>query len=206
MPPATECPFPLPEALPKDRLLRWFRHEKNERQSVAELHHANTVLTSLTFAKLGGLVSRSRAVAENHPQTEQYTDDDDRVFGIFDKLFLDPLDIHEQKYRRNLYGPVTFVFDVALLELECVREVRVTRKNPSKLKHLPTNEQRWLAKPTDLTARFDPKSYDNHVVLTCDANFLPFAPYLRRVILTDPQTQMPSGADAFQPAFEALER
>lgn len=189
--------------LPKDVLLNWFRNSENTKK-VTELHHANTVLTSLSFAKLGGLVSRARVVAEKLPQTEQYTDEDDKRYGSFDKLFLDPTDLHQRLSGRNHYGPVTFVFDVAVLELPCVREVSITRYNPANwhMTSIPKSN-RWLT-PKDIAERFDPQGWQNHIVLKCATDLLPFTPYLRRVLLADPEAKLPDKTDAFQPAFEVL--
>jgi hypothetical protein len=159
------------------------------------------VTTALTFLQSGGLVSRARAIRDGLPQTVQYTDEEDQVYDIFDKLFFDPMDIHHRKWRRNLYGPVTFEFDIAVLGMTCVREVRLTRKNPSRWRWLkPVVSERWLEAPADVKAKFDPTGFDNHLVLTCDGEFLPLSPYLKRIILDNP----PAAAGLFQHAFDAL--
>lgn len=193
--PPDPLPLPLPESLPLERFHAWLG-----KRGVRCVYHANTVTTALTFLKLGRLVSRARAVRDRLQQIEQFTDGDDQVYSIFDKLFFDPMDIHQRKWRWNLYGPVTFEFDIDLLRMDRVREVRLTRKNPSRWRWLKSVSERWLETPADVKAKFDPTGYDNHLVLTCDEEFLPLSPHLKRMILDNP----PVAAGLFQPAFDAL--
>lgn len=197
-------PYPevaIPETLPKDRFLKWLRDKKG----VKSLHHANTVTTALSFLKVGGLVSRARAEHDGLPQTKQYTDKADKAYGIFDKIFLDPADLHQTLRRRNQYGPVTFVFDVDVIALACVSEVRVTRLNPSGWNSSSVSSKRcWLNTPEEVKDEFNPAGFKNHVVLTCEEELLPFAGYLRRVILDDPEAKLPSKSDAYETASAAL--
>ncbi len=196
MPPIQYPAVPLPPSFPKPEFLKWLRDKKG----VQSLYHANTVVTSLSFLKAGGLVSRAKAEQDQLPQTDQYTDVADKAYGIFDKIFVDPTDIHRRLSRRNLYGPVTFVFAVDVVAMECVREVRVTRINPANW-HKTSGQisECWFDTPAALNG-FEPTGFDNHIVLTCDAGLLPFGPHLQRVILDDPQ----DGSDAYDAAYAVL--
>lgn len=191
---------PLCDPLPKHAVLKVAL--ANE---VKHLFHANTVTTSLSFLQLGGLVSRARVERDGLPQTKQTSDEADRAYHIFDKIFLDPTDLHERFGKRNLYGPVTFVFDVEVLTLDCVKEARVTRYNPANWNMSSVAPDRcWLTAPGDVSSLLRPDAWQNHVVLSCDDEVLPFTPYLRRVILDDPQGKFPSKVDAHQAAHDAL--
>jgi hypothetical protein len=68
-------------------------------KGVIEFFHASTVRTSITFLKSGGLLSREQG--EKDGQTSQITDATDKVLGIWDKVFVDTLDIHERLNKRH---------------------------------------------------------------------------------------------------------
>src|SRR4051812_37172943 len=82
------------------------------------LHHANTVETSCTFLEHNGLLSRGYVESNGLSQTAQDSDDIDKKYGIWDKVFLDHVDIHHRGGRvrgANYYGPVLFRFPVDYL-------------------------------------------------------------------------------------------
>ena len=58
--------------------------------NVHHLYHTNTVETSLSFLKNGGLLSRGLCEEMGLPQTPQITDDTDRRDGIYFDIFLNP--------------------------------------------------------------------------------------------------------------------
>ena len=76
------------------------------------LYHVNSVTTSLAFIRDGALFSRKYGV-ENYPemQTPQRTDDKDKIYGIFNDIFMDMNDSRQITKRMSPYGPVSFVLD-----------------------------------------------------------------------------------------------
>jgi hypothetical protein len=82
---ATNVPVAPP--LPADKVLLVL-----QKRGVQALYHVNTVRTAISFLKSGGLLSRERG--EKLGQTSQYTDDKDKQLGLWDKVFVDTLNIH----------------------------------------------------------------------------------------------------------------
>jgi hypothetical protein len=82
------------------------------------LHHANSVNTSCTFLEQGGMLSREFVESHKLLQTAQSSDGVDKTYGIWDRIFLDHVDIHDRGGRArgaNYYGPVLFIFDIEIL-------------------------------------------------------------------------------------------
>ena len=101
-----------------------------ERVGVRRLFHANTVTTATTFLESGGLLSRGTVERLGLEQTDQTSDALDKKFDIFDDIFLDTVDIHEQAGRRNAYGPVLFVYSIDVLDDLSKTDIVVTKVNP----------------------------------------------------------------------------
>src|SRR5687768_18349840 len=119
------------------------------------LHHANTVTTSCTFLEHGALLSRGYVEDHGFKQTPQESDALDKKFGIWDRVFLDHVDIHYRGGRRkgpNQYGPVLFVLDLTvLLQLPKGTEVGVTKTNPIHWRGNQKDADRWYLTPAELT-------------------------------------------------------
>lgn len=100
-------------------------HSKN----ISNLFHANTVATSITFIEEGGLLSRNDIEERGLYQTPQTSDEIDKLFDVFDDVFLDTKDLHEHFSRQNHYGPVLFKFKLELLFEENL-DIWMTKNNP----------------------------------------------------------------------------
>lgn len=100
----------------------------------SRLHHANTVTTSCTFLEHGGLLSRGYVESHHLEQTYQPSDDIDQKYGIWDRVFVDHVDIRYRAGRvkgPNQYGPVLFELPLdILLNLPTASDVLVTKMNP----------------------------------------------------------------------------
>lgn len=98
-------------------------------KGISNFYHANTVSTSITFIENGGLLSRGDIETYKLHQTQQDSDKADKEQDVWEDIFLDTVDIHGFFPRQNLYGPVTFEFDISFL-LETDLEFWVTKNNP----------------------------------------------------------------------------
>lgn len=114
------------------------------------LYHCNTVETSLSFLKSGGLLSREQCLKMNLPQTPQVTDEIDKKYNIFNDIFFDSIEI-QKKTGISYYGPVLFVYDINVLDLIDNEKIRVTRKNPINWISLDTESNRYF---TDIDTLF----------------------------------------------------
>lgn len=153
---------------------------------VQKLYHANTVATSLSFLRAGGLLSRGYAEELGTQQTPQQSDDSDREFGVYYDIFFDATDIHEAARNLNFYGPVTFVYSLDVLDMPGI-QVKVTKVNPQYWEADWEDEDKYFITADDLRAEYDRWDFGQHITLCNMHAPLSFSPYLQSVLLEDPQ-------------------
>ena len=160
------------------------------KKGITHLYHANTVATSCTFITQGHLLSRKYVEDQNLFQTEQYSDEKDKRFAIWDGVFLDMIDIHKVFKRPNKYGPVLFCFDVNLLRSDLVETIRITKKNPvhwkdtefpkdwyyEDLNHFETNYQKGNPR----------EDIGSMLIIKNKQERLPLLPYLSKIVVDNP--------------------
>ena len=93
------------------------------------VYHANTVSTSITYIQNGGLLSRGDVEDKKLNQTIQSSDDDDKLFDVWNDVFIDTHDLHSHFPRQNLYGPVLFKFNIDFLLIDDI-DIWITKDNP----------------------------------------------------------------------------
>jgi len=174
-------------------------------KGIDHLHHANTVTTSFSFLKTGGLVSRGHAVKHGLPQTPQTSDALDQHFGIWDDIFTDTVDIHARAKQRNYYGPVLFVLDpTLLLSLPPGSDVLVTKKNPTKWVDGEQASDRYYQTPAELSMFLSRGTFDQMVIIRTLSGHLPFAGKSVEIVLDNPQGKLRNGSDAYVTAEAKL--
>lgn len=157
---------------------------------VTMLYHANSVSTSLSQLRLGGLSSRERVEQSGLPQKSQITDDLDRKFGIWGDVFMDTVDIHARISDRNKYGPVMFVMRVELLRnLPAGSRALITRTNPSKWDEMMPDQQRYFMRASDLTSGLNLGDFDQMLVIRTASGIIPFGHHLQSIVLDEPRLQ-----------------
>lgn len=104
-------------------------HEFLTEKGVLYLFHANTVASSISFILAGGLLSRGDVEKRNIFQTPQASDHKDKLFDVWNDIFLDAEDLHAKFNRNNKYGPVLFKFSIDFL-LDDDLEIWITKSNP----------------------------------------------------------------------------
>src|SRR5262249_31053012 len=119
-------------------------------KGVYTLHHANSVTTSCTFLRIGGLASRGYVEDSHLAQTPQYSDDADKRLGLWYHVFTDGVDIHARGSIRNNYGPVLFMLPLTILQqLPPGTDVLVTRKNPARWQSGESAADRYFTSPQE---------------------------------------------------------
>lgn len=177
-------------------------------KNIHNLYHANTVTTSCTFLKVGGLASRGYVADLGLPQTSQYTDGVDKKYGIWYDVFADTVDIHYRagRIKFNQYGSVLFVLDLAILKaLPAKSEVFVTKKNPTKWIEGEPIDKRFFTTPDELESSLVFGEFDQMVVVKTRSGILPFPEGTIPIILDDPQRALSDGTSAFLHATDRLE-
>lgn len=156
-------------------------------KKISNLYHANTISTSITYLKEKNLLSRKYADDNNLNQTEQYSDELDKKYGIWDDIFLDALDIHEYLRRPNLYGPFLFSFNLELLNSGIVSFIRITKKNPVNWKDGETEDDWYYSNLEEFENSYLKGNKYQDVgkmfILKGLNGKLPLKPYLNKFIL-----------------------
>ena len=154
---------------------------------VFHLYHANTVETSISFLKNGGLLSRGLCEDMNLPQTPQYTDKSDKLYNIFYDIFFDSTEI-QRRTGISYYGPVLFVYSVDVIDIVQEGHVRITKMNPDKWNNSLRDTEKYFCTFDELSLHFDNDDFGQHITLTNQRQPLSFS-YLERIILSDPQKE-----------------
>jgi hypothetical protein len=172
------------------------------------LHHANSVITSCTFLQQGGLLSRGSIEDRGFKQSPQPSDQLDRKYGLWPRIFLPHVDIHDrsgQEKGPNPYGPALFALDLdVLLQLPAGTEIRVTRKSPAYWYDNEPDSGRWFQSAEELAKSIAPGDLDKMLAIQTPSGKLSFPGGRARIILDDPQRQVPSGEDAYSHAASRL--
>jgi hypothetical protein len=157
-------------------------------RGVTRIFHANSVKTSVSQLRLGGLASRQRVEHTGLPQTNQYTDNLDRQLGIWNDIFLDTVDIHSQISDRNKYGPVLLEMSVEMLRnLPASSRVLITRSNPSKWQVGASEADCYFLHKSELDKGFVVGNFDHMLVIRTPTGLIPFANFLQRITLDEPR-------------------
>ena len=188
--------------LPMDLPSRFVYSTLTKHGSTA-IHHANSVLTSCHFIREKALLARGSAEAMGKHQTPQDSDEIDKRHSIWFDVFADSVDIHKRASRRNSYGPVNFVLDVALIEKAYTGRVWITKLNPTKWNGKNQSE-RWFQSRSELDTDFSYGNFDHMVVFRHCGGRLPFGTFLKEIILDDPQMKIETGEDLYSVAWGAL--
>jgi hypothetical protein len=175
---------------------------------VVHLHHANSVITSCTFLEQGGMLSREFVERHGLLQTAQPSDDVDKKYGVWDRIFLDHVDIHARGGRArgaNYYGPVLFVFDLEiLLGQPAGTEILVAKENPVDWKENQPNSERWFETVEELSQSLHFGDFKKMLMIKTPQGRLDFPNRAANIILDDPQQKLSSGEDAYTHAANRL--
>jgi hypothetical protein len=157
-----------------------------EDAGVDALYHANTVTTACTFLSQGALLARGVVADRRLPQTPQSSDSLDKLHRIWRDLFVDAVDIHDRIWRRNLYGPVLFVFDLEMLRRPPVSAAWVTRKNPTKWNSGESRGLRFFRSVDEFARTYNLGDFDNMIVIRNIGGVLPLRGSLRYLLVDNP--------------------
>ena len=173
------------------------------------LHHANTVTTSCSFLEQGGLLSRGFVEDRGLDQTPQPSDESDKKYDIWHRIFLDHVDIHDRGGRRkgpNKYGPVLFVHKLdVLLGLPEGSEVLVSKMNPWYWKDHHTDGDKVFGNADELAGSIRYGNFDKMLIIQTPTAKVDFPAGTVQILLDDPNRTLPSGNSAYDHARERLE-
>jgi hypothetical protein len=161
-------------------------------KGVDYLYHANTVRTTCTFLRTGYLLARGIVHERGLDQTPQKSDAAhlDRALGIWYDLFFDSCDIQVRSGQHNEYGPV-LCFDLALLEQDWMPSIWVTKDNPIRWSPTTSAAKRWFTSIDELKKSYNRYTFAQHAVLRNVAGSIRLLPYLKAIILDNPERGLP---------------
>jgi hypothetical protein len=172
-------------------------------KGVTDLHHSNSVATACQFLRSKALMSRGTVERLGLTQTSQSSDDADQRYSIWFDVFLYSVDIHARASRANSYGPVLFVFSIALIDRNHTGRIWVTKLNPTKWAG-KTDGKRWFQGKDDLQENFIRGQFDQMIVLRHCGGLIPFGRHLKKIIVDDPGLQTPDNVDIYSMSIGAL--
>lgn len=155
-------------------------------KNIEYFHHANTVQTSCIFLQKGRLLSRGTVDERDIPQTPQKSDNLDKQYGIWYDIFLDTVDIHARAKKRNLYGPVLFVFDLGILEEDWLSTIWITKKNPTSWKSTDSHLDRYFQSVSEFESGYKKGDFGSMFMLRAAGGILRLNPHLKEIIVDDP--------------------
>lgn len=185
--------------LDKFKLHRLFREK-----GITHLHHANTVATALTFIEQKGLLSRGAVDKLQLYQTPQSSDRKDKLFNIWNDVFLDTHDLHSHFPRENRYGPVLFKFSIDFL-LKINSEVWVTKDNPIRWTRSMRNNDRYFSSVARMKREWDDYKPERRMITIRNNSRAILFKYLQEITLDEPGFLL-DGIDLFNVARRQLRR
>ena len=158
-------------------------------KGIYHLYHANTVSTTSTFIKEGGLLSRGAVEAKGLYQTPQSSDSIDKLFNVWDDVFLDTVDLHKYFNRQNYYGPVVFKISTDFL-LKENSEIWVTKDNPINWNQNMTDSQKYFCSVEELKQNWDKFQRQRKMTTIKNTNTPILLDYIVEVIVDDPGVKL----------------
>lgn len=171
-------------------------------KKVTTINHANSVVTACEFLRRGALLSRGTAERQGLLQSSQDSDEIDKRHSIWFDVFADSVDIHGRASRVNVYGPVLFILDAAIVTKAYTGRIWVTKLNPTKWGGVPPKD-RWFQNKADLKNLVKGR-FDQMVVFRHCGGELPLASFLKGILLDDPGITTKDDLNLYSVAWGAL--
>lgn len=154
-------------------------------KNINHLYHANTVATTSSFFKAGGLLSRGAVEDRGLFQTTQQSDEKDKMLGIWYDVFFDSVDIHNRANELNKYGPVMFVFSTDLLLTDGIK-VKITKDNPIRWNEETPENDKYFQTIQELRGEYNKGAFYQHLTICRMTESIPFYPYLEKIVIDNP--------------------
>ena len=164
-------------------------HSIFREKGIFHLHHADTLTTSITFIQHGGLLSRGEVEKNGLFQTSQTSDSYDRIFDVWDDVFLDTADLHAFFKRQNKYGPVMFKFNIDFL-LSDELNIWITKNNPIYWHSVKSMQERYYQSIDELRDKWDGIDRQRRMITVRKPGMPILFNALEEIVLDDPRVQV----------------
>ena len=118
-------------------------------------------------------------------QTSQISDNDDKKYDVYYDIFFDSVDIHKRTNKLNHYGPLTFVYDLDVIDSLPEGSVKITKKNPIHWTEDMCDNEKYFTDVNELEFCFQKGNFGQHITLICQHHPVSFD-YLCKIILDNP--------------------
>jgi hypothetical protein len=172
-------------------------------RNLKTLYHANTVQTACLFLQQGRLLSRGTVDERHLSQTPQMSDAIDTKYGIWYDIFLDSVDIHERSRNRNFYGPVSFRFNLEVLNEDWLPSLWITKKNPTKWIDGEPASERYYTTVEEFSRNYTSGDFGSMFMLRHVGGVLRLMPHLKELVVDDPGWSY-EGLDVYTQTVGAL--
>ncbi|HDM8455146.1 TPA: hypothetical protein P0O09_001644, partial [Yersinia enterocolitica] len=178
-------------------------HEFFLQKNITHLHHANTVATAISFIENGGLLSRGDIERKNAFQTKQTSDQEDKLYGVWDDVFFDTADLHGFFPRQNIYGPVLFKFNINFLLCEEF-DIWVTKKKTMYWTDKHSNSDRYFQDISDILRNWGDYERQQKMITIRKPYKAVLFDYLEEIIIDDPRVEIYDEINFYDAAITAM--
>ncbi|PKP32589.1 MAG: hypothetical protein CVT99_04420 [Bacteroidetes bacterium HGW-Bacteroidetes-16] len=173
-------------------------------KGIFHLYHSNTVRTARTFIEQGGLLSRGAVESMGLEQTLQSSDGIDKIFNVWNDIFLDTVDLHAYFNRQNLYGPILFKLSTRFLN-ENEFNIWITKSNPIHWNQNMADEEKYFSSVQELSDNWDNYQRQKKMITIKNNSSPILMEYVEEIIIDDPGVMNPqTGLIFFNQAIKDL--
>ena len=116
------------------------------------------------------------------------SDEIDKLFGVWNDIFLDTVDLHGYFPRQNLYGPVAFKIRTEFM-LNKDYDIWITKDNPINWNREDANKERYFENVRELRDNWDNYQRQWKMVTIKNQNNPILFDYVEEVIVDDPRVK-----------------
>lgn len=164
-------------------------HALFKEKDINFLYHANTVSTSITYFQQNGLLSRGAVERLGLSQTEQSSDELDKIVNVWNDIFIDTVDLHGYFPRQNLYGPILFEFNVDLVKNEDF-EIWVTKNNPIYWNKNTSDKEKYFESVDELREKWHTVERQRKMTTIRNNKSPILFEYINKIIVDDPRVKI----------------
>ena len=178
-------------------------HKFIKGKGITHFYHANSASTAITYINARGLLSRGDVSNQGLFQTDQRSDPEDKEFNVWFDVFVDTTDLHGHFPRQNLYGPVTFKFNIDFL-LDSYLDIWITKNNPMHWSHSMTSKDKYFQNINELDQMWGEIERQKKMFTIRKPNSSILFESLEEIIFDDPNVTIETNVTLYSELKKAL--
>jgi hypothetical protein len=109
-----------------------------------------------------------------------YTDQKDKALGIYNNIFFDIKDLHNEFNKSNYYGPILFVYSTDVLDQ--FDDIEITQNNPCYWNNQMQDQEKYIQNFEDLEKNIHEGYFSRHSIMITNKDKVNFR-YLEKIIV-----------------------